>query len=76
MSDRNAIEELEARLSFVPRRRLILGIILLIPPLTILGVALLGYELMQAGKPLREAENERLIGPDPDSEKASVEYEN
>ncbi|AHG01058.1 hypothetical protein HALLA_14760 [Halostagnicola larsenii XH-48] len=75
MSDRNAIEELEARLGFVPRRRLVLGVVLLIPPFTILGVALLGYELLRAGKPLREAENERLIGPDPDAKDISTEYE-
>ncbi|MDJ1431639.1 hypothetical protein [Halostagnicola sp. A-GB9-2] len=75
MSDRNVIEELEARLEFVPRERLILGIVLLIPPLTVLGVALLGYEIMRAGEPLREAEGERLIGPDPGSEGVSSEYE-
>ncbi len=53
MSQRNAIEEIEARLEYVPRWKIILGAILLIPPVSILGMGLFAYELYQAGKKLR-----------------------
>ncbi|WP_129116861.1 hypothetical protein [Halegenticoccus tardaugens] len=61
MSDRNVIEEVEARLEYVPRWRLILGVLLLLPPFTLLGLILLTYELFKAGKRVREVENETLI---------------
>ena len=57
MSDRNLIEEVEARFAYVPRWKKILGVILLIPPISILGMALFTYELYQAGKKLRADES-------------------
>lgn len=60
MSQRNIIEEVEARMQYIPRWKLILGVILLIPPISILGMAFLTYELYKAGEPLREDENESL----------------
>lgn len=60
MSERNLIEEVEARLRYVPRWRLILGVVLLIPPFSVLGMAILTYELLRAGEPLRAAEDEAL----------------
>ena len=59
MSQRNVIEEVEARMEYVPRRRLILGLILLIPPISMLGMGFWGYELYKAGKRLRERSAER-----------------
>lgn len=56
MNQRNAIEELEARLTYVPRWRLVLGVVLLVPPISVLGMALLTYELYRAGERLQEAE--------------------
>lgn len=56
MSQRNVIEEVEARIEYIPRWRLILGVILLIPPVSVLGMAFLGYELYKAGKRLQEDE--------------------
>ncbi len=56
MSQRNLIEEVEARLVYIPRWKKILGIVLLIPPISILGMAFLTYELHQAGDTLREEE--------------------
>jgi hypothetical protein len=56
MSNRNIIEEVEARLEYMPRWKKILGIILLIPPISILGMAFFAYELYQAGKKLRADE--------------------
>jgi hypothetical protein len=56
MSERNLIEEIEARLEYIPRWKLILGVLLLIPPVTILGMGFLVYELYQGGKRLREDE--------------------
>ncbi|WP_435064961.1 hypothetical protein [Halobaculum sp. EA56] len=61
MSDRNVIEEVEARIAYVPRWRLVLGVVLLVPPATVLGMALLGYELYRAGERLRAAEGESLV---------------
>lgn len=56
MSERNVIEEIEARIEYIPRWKIILGVILLIPPLTVLGIGLFIYELYQAGKRLRDDE--------------------
>lgn len=56
MSQRNVIEEVEARLEYIPRWRLILGAVLLIPRISILGMVFLGYELYKAGKRLQEDE--------------------
>ena len=61
MSDRTLIEEVEARIEYVPRWRLILGVVLLIPPASVLGRALLGYDLYRAGEKLRAAEGESLV---------------
>lgn len=56
MGQRNVIEEIEARLDYIPRWRMILGVILLIPPITILGMGFFTYELHRAGKKLRADE--------------------
>lgn len=57
MSDGNLIEEIEIRMEHVARWKLILGVILLIPPFSILGVLLLAYFLYRAGLKLEgEAE--------------------
>jgi ABC-type Na+ efflux pump permease subunit len=72
MSQRNLLEEVEARLRYVPRWRLILGIVLLIPPFSIVGMAILAYEFLRAGEPLREAEGESLVGGDAAAEVAAV----
>ncbi|WP_058994393.1 hypothetical protein [Haloarcula sp. CBA1127] len=56
MDQRNLIEEVEARLEYIPRWKKILGVALLIPPISILGMAFFTYELYQAGKELREDE--------------------
>ncbi|GAA3880666.1 hypothetical protein [Haloarcula argentinensis] len=56
MSKRNLIEEIEARIEYIPKRKIILGLILLIPPISILGMGLFTYELYQAGKKLQEEE--------------------
>ncbi|MFW6003072.1 MAG: hypothetical protein ACOCPT_01465 [Halanaeroarchaeum sp.] len=56
MSERNVIEEIEARIEYIPRWKIILGVLLLLPPVTIFGMGFLIYELHQAGKRLREDE--------------------
>lgn len=56
MSQRNIVEEIEARFEYIPRWKIILGVILLIPPISILGMGFFTYELYQAGKKLREDE--------------------
>lgn len=58
MSQRNTIEEVEARLQYIPRWKLILGLLLLIPPISIVGMAFLTYELHKAGEPLRADKNQ------------------
>lgn len=58
MSERNVIEEIELRIQYIPRWKLILGIILLIPPISILGMILLTYELYKAGKVMQEEDCE------------------
>ena len=55
MSNRNLLEEIEARLEYVPRWNRIVGGLLLLPPFTVLGIVLLGRELLNAGEKLREA---------------------
>lgn len=52
MSPRNIVEEVGARVEYIPRWRLILGVIFQIPPVSVLGMAFLGYELYKAGKRL------------------------
>ncbi len=68
MSERNIIEEIEARLEYIPRWKIILGVILLIPPVTILGMGFLIYQLYQGGKRLREDETgtSSVGGSEPD----------
>lgn len=56
MSERNIIEEIELRIEYIPRWRLYLGIILLIPPISILGMVLLTYELYKAGERVPETD--------------------
>lgn len=56
MAERNIIEEIEARVEYIPRWKIILGVILLIPPISILGIGFFTYELYQAGKKLRKDE--------------------
>jgi hypothetical protein len=56
MSERNIIKEIEARLEYIARWKIILAVILLIPPVSILGIGLFTYLLYQGGKRLREDE--------------------
>lgn len=58
MSERNFIEEIEARFTYIPRWKIILGVILLIPPISILGIAFFAYELHKAGTKLETDEAE------------------
>lgn len=62
MSDRNVIEELEARAEHIDRWKLVLGLVLLIPPFSIIGIVVLAYLLYKAGDRLREAEAEGNAG--------------
>ena len=50
MTERNTIEEVELRIKQIPRWRLILGVILLIPPISIIGMAFLTYEIYKSGE--------------------------
>jgi hypothetical protein len=72
MTQRNLLEEVEARLRYVPRWRLILGVVLLIPPFSIVGMAILAYEFLRAGEPLREAEGESLVGGDAEADEVAA----
>lgn len=56
MNERNFIEEIEARLEYIPRWKIILGVVLLIPPVSVLGMGFLIYQLYQGGKKLRADE--------------------
>ncbi|QIO21815.1 hypothetical protein [Haloarcula sp. JP-L23] len=49
---RNVIEKVEARLALLPRWKPGLGAALLIPPISIVGMVYLAYELHEAGKKL------------------------
>lgn len=68
MSERNIIKEIEARLEYIPRWKIILAVILLIPPVTVLGMGLFIYFLYQGGKRLREDETGTSSVVDSESE--------
>lgn len=50
MSERNSIEEIEFRIRQLPRWKLVVGVVLLIPPISILGMVFFTYELYKIGK--------------------------
>lgn len=68
MSDRNLIEELEARAEHVDTWKLVLGVVLLVfPPTALVGLVVLAYLFYKAG--------ERLDGIDEASEEATAHEE-
>ena len=69
MSQRNIIEEIEARFEYIPRWKIILGVILLIPQISILEMGFFAYELYKTGKRLREDEAGTSSVTEPESER-------
>lgn len=63
----NVIEEVEARFEYSPRWKVVLGVIPLIPPISVLGMGFFAYESYNAGERLRGDESKTPAAAEPES---------